>query len=96
MCRRQVLTKILYLLRTGAQWKALDMLPGPSGSTAHRYYQEWLAAGVFQRLWTRVLQTYDTAAGIVWEWLVVDDSLGKRRSMGRKPAPTPRIGAKAG
>ncbi len=96
VCRRQVLTKILYVLRTGAQWNALDMLPGPSSSTAHRYYQDWIAAGVFQRLWTRALEVYDTVAGIVWEWLVVDGSLGKAPLNGEKTGPNPTDRAKSG
>lgn len=96
VCRRQVLTQILFVLRTGAQWNALDMLPGPASSTAHRYCHEWIAARVFQRLWTRAPEASDTVAGIVWEWLEVDGSLEKARLQEEKTGPILRIGPKAG
>jgi len=96
VCPRAVLTRILFILRTGAQWNALDMLSGPSRSTVHRYYQEWVAAGVFERIWARALEVYDTEAGIVWEWLVADGSLGKAPLQGEKTGPNPTDRAKSG
>jgi transposase len=46
---RKVLDGMLYVLRTGCQWK---VLPGEygSGSTCHRRFQEWVRKGVFRRL----------------------------------------------
>jgi transposase len=37
---RKVLDGILYILRTGCQWKMLPKERG-SGSTCHRRFQEW-------------------------------------------------------
>jgi transposase len=38
---RKVLDGILYILRTGCQWKMLPKEHG-SGSTIHRRFQEWI------------------------------------------------------
>ena len=46
---RTAMTAILYVLRTGCQWKALPRSLG-SGSTAHRRFQQWVEAGVFKRM----------------------------------------------
>ena len=51
---------------------------------------------MFQRLWTRALEVYETPAGIVWEWLVVDGSLGKAPLQGEKTGPNPTDRAKSG
>jgi putative transposase len=47
---RKVLDGILYILRTGCQWKMLPKEYG-SGSTCHRRFQEWTVSKVFQRLY---------------------------------------------
>jgi transposase len=41
---RNVLDAILYVLRTGCQWKMLPKEYG-SGSTCHRRFQEWVVVG---------------------------------------------------
>jgi transposase len=68
---RKVLDGILYVLRTGCQWKMLPKEYG-SGSTCHRRFQEWLTSRVFQKLWTRLLQIYDDLVGIQWRWQSLD------------------------
>jgi transposase len=46
---RQILNGILWIMRTGAQWKDLpDRYP--SYQTCHRRYQEWVRAGVFESM----------------------------------------------
>ena len=68
---RKVLDGILYVLRTGCQWK---MLPEEydSGSTCHRRFQEWTVSKVFQKLWVRLLEIYDDLRGISWIWQSLD------------------------
>lgn len=46
---RSVMDGIFYVLRTGCQWKAAPKEFG-SGSSLHRYFQVWVAWGVFRRL----------------------------------------------
>jgi transposase len=56
---RTVFNAILFVTRTGCQWKALDATGICSGSTAHLRFQEWTKAGVFQKLWKAGLLEYD-------------------------------------
>ena len=46
---RKVLDGILYVLRTGCQWKMLPKEHG-SASTCHRRFQKWVGKRVFQKL----------------------------------------------
>jgi transposase len=46
---KKVLDGILYILRTGCQWKMLPKEYG-SGSTCHRRFQQWSISEVFERL----------------------------------------------
>ena len=80
---RKVLDGILYVLRTGCQWKALPSEYG-SGSTCHRRFQEWVRVGVFQKLWMKLLERYDEIRGIEWEWQSMD-SLTVKAPLGGKP-----------
>jgi putative transposase len=67
----KVLDGIVYILRTGCQWKMLPKEYG-SGSTCHRRFQEWTVSGVFQKLWVRLLEVYDDLRGIGWKWQSLD------------------------
>lgn len=58
---RPVMDGILYVLRTGCQWKALPREYG-SGSTSHRRFQAWVQAGIFERLWAKLLTRDDEGA----------------------------------
>ena len=46
---RQILNGILWIMRTGAQWKDLPNRY-PSYQTCHRRFQEWVRAEVFESL----------------------------------------------
>jgi putative transposase len=62
---------IIYILRTGCQWKMLPKEYG-SGSTCHRWFQQWIVYEVFQKLWVRLLEVYDDLKGIRWMWQSLD------------------------
>jgi len=68
---RKVLDGIVYILRTGCQWKMLPKEYG-SGSTCHRRFQQWILTKVFQRLWVKLLELYDDLRGITWYWQSLD------------------------
>ena len=68
---RKVFDGIVFVLRTGCQWKMLPKVYG-SGSTCHRRYQEWMQLGIFDTLWSRLLQKYDKKIGIKWDWQSLD------------------------
>ena len=75
---------IFFVLKTGCQWKALDVTSICSGSVAHDRFQCWRKAGVFKALWKKGLEKYDEAKGINWEWLSLDTSLVKAPLAGEK------------
>jgi transposase len=68
---RRVFEGIVFVLRTGVQWKALPKEYGAS-SSVHTYFQEWEAAGVFKTLWERGVEPYDQHQGIKWRWQAID------------------------
>lgn len=70
---RTVLNGILYVLRTGCQWK---MVPREysSGSTCHLRFQTWVRAGIFRRIWGVCLQHYDDLRGIDWRFQSLDSA----------------------
>jgi transposase len=76
MAARQVFAAIVYLLRTGIQWKALPREFG-SASAVHQYFQDWQKAGFFLKLWQAGLAEYDGMQGIAWQWQSIDGAMGK-------------------
>ena len=68
---------IFFRLRTGCQWKALDATGICPGSTSHDRFQEWVAAGVFLKLWKAGLLGYDQLKGIDGSWLSMDGCMTK-------------------
>ncbi len=76
MPARQIFSAIVYVLRTGIQWKAIPTSFG-SSSAIHKHFQEWQHAGFFLALWRAGLAEYDDMEGIAWEWQSIDGALGK-------------------
>lgn len=76
MPARQVFSAIVYVLRTGIQWKALPRQFG-SASAVHQHFQNWHRAGFFQKLWQAGLAEYDGMHGIAWQWQAADGTMGK-------------------
>jgi transposase len=68
---RKVMDGVMFILRTGCQWKMLPSEYG-SGSTCHRRFQEWVRTDIFKRVWSRVLKEYDNIKGIGWNWQSLD------------------------
>ena len=73
---RQIFAGIVYVLRTGCQWKALPKSFG-SASSIHQHFQRWRQAGFFLALWRSGLAEYDELEGIAWAWQSVDGTQGK-------------------
>jgi transposase len=68
---RKVMDGLMYVLRTGCQWKMLPREYG-SGSTCHRRFQEWVKLDVFKKVWVRLLKEYGNKKGIKWNWQSLD------------------------
>ena len=90
-----MMTAIFYVLRTGIQWQALPRSLSPH-STAHDRFQEWQAAGVFERLWQEGLYAYDEEVGIEWAWQAMDGAMTKAPLGGQHTGPNPTDRAKRG
>jgi len=86
---RQCLNGILFVLRTGCQWNALNATSICPSSTAHDRFQEWVEAGVFCRLWKTGLLAYDKLKGIDWSWQSMDGAMTKAPLGGEKSRPEP-------
>jgi len=76
MGSRNIFAAIVYVLRTGCQWRALPKVFG-SASAIHTHFQRWREQGFFVRLWRAGLAEYDEMEGIAWEWQSLDGTQGK-------------------
>jgi transposase len=85
---RRVLDGILHVQRTGCRWKAVPAAFG-SGATCHRRFQQWVRAGVWQRLWWAQLQRYDAAHRIGWDWQTTDSATVPSPPRPRRHGPGP-------
>jgi transposase len=87
---------IFYVLRTGCQWNALGETGLCASSTAHDRFQEWVADGVFKRLWVVGLERFDEWVGMDWEWMSMDGAMTKAPLGGKKTGPNPTDRGKQG
>jgi putative transposase len=87
---------IFYVLRTGCQWEALTQTELVAKSTAHDRFQEWIAAGVFLKLWQAGVAQFDELQGIDWQWLSMDGAMTKAPLGGDQTGPNPTDRAKSG
>jgi len=73
---RKTFEAIIYVLRTGCQWKALPKEFG-SASSVHKYFLAWKRQGVFLAMWRSGLAEYDELEGIAWSWQSIDGAMVK-------------------
>ncbi len=93
---RQCADGIFYVLRTGCQWEALNETELCAKSTAHDRYQQWVAAGVFDKLWQVGVERFEALVGIDWAWLSMDGAMTKAPLGGGKTGPNPTDRGKGG
>ena len=64
----------------------------------NRGFQEWLAAGFFEKIWSKGLEQYDELEGIGWEWQSLDGCMVKAplalESVGKNPTDRGKNGDK--
>ena len=96
---RQIFEGIVYVLRTGCQWKALPKEQFGCPSAVHRYFLEWARAGFFLGLWQAGLTDYDELQGIAWDWQSIDGAMTKaplaQESVGANPTDRGKKGDQA-
>lgn len=72
---RDCLEGIVYVLRTGCQWKLLpESERWPSGVTCWRRFTEWTRAGVWPQLHRRLLNLLGKAGAVDVSRVVVDSA----------------------
>jgi transposase len=86
---RRAMDAIFYVLRTGSQWNALRATGICSSSAAHRRFQEWTKAGVFEQIWALGLEEYDEIKGIQWAYQAMDGAMTKAPLGGGKNRAEP-------
>lgn len=86
---RRIFEAIIYVLRTGCQWKALPKERFGSPSAIHAHFTRWMRAGFFISLWRAGLAEYDEMEGIAWRWQSIDGAMVKAplalEAVGRNP-----------
>lgn len=92
---RRVAEGIYFVLRTGCQWKLVPAEYG-SGSSLHRYFQEWVEYGVFRKLWKRGLIEYERCKRVSWRWQCLDTAMTKAPLGGEKNRAKPHRSQQTG
>jgi transposase len=82
-----VFEAVVYVLRTGCQWKALPKERFGSASAVHKRFLEWEKAGVFEAIWRAGLVEYDQLEGIAWRWQSIDGAMFKAPWRKRRSEP---------
>ena len=94
---RQVLTGILFVLRTALPWQLLPLEMGcGSGSTCWRRFRSWTRRGVWTRLHAALLQELSWANEIDWSRAALDSSTVAAKRGATLSARTRRIRAERG
>jgi transposase len=93
---RLVFEGIVYVLRTGCQWKALPAERYGSASAIHARFLEWEKAGLFEALWKSGLAEYDDFEGIAWRWQSIDGAMMKAPLAQSSVGPNPTVRGKNG
>jgi transposase len=93
---RLVFEAIVYVLRTGCQWKALPRERFGSASAVHKRFLQWERAGFFEALWKAGLAEHDEMQGIAWRWQSVDGALLKAPLAQQAVGPNPTDRGKKG
>ena len=92
---RAALTGILFVLKTGTPWEYLpkEMNCG-SGMTCWRRLRDWQNAGVWTKIWRRILDELGESGLIDWSTSAIDSCSVRAVFGGRKLAQIPRIVAR--
>ena len=94
---RQVLTGILFVLKTGIAWGDLPAELGCGcGKTCRDYLKRWHESGVWTRLHGVLLAELNGADQIDWQRALIDASFAKAPEGGEDTGPNPTDRGKSG
>ncbi len=84
---RRIVNGILWVHRTGAPWRDIPERYGKHSNISSRFYR-WRQAGIWQKIWSSLMQQADTEENIDWEVNFVDSTIVRAHQQ--------RAGAKGG
>ena len=91
---RVALAGILFVLRTGIQWRDVPMEMGCSGKTCWRRLLEWHSAGVWRALHRALLERLREADRLDWSRASLDSASVRAKRGAQKPGPIRRTEAR--
>lgn len=93
---REVFDAILFVLRFGCRWNALNATGLCPSSTVHDRFRKWASAGFFHKLLEEGLLDRDAATrDIDWSWLTTEEEM-PRPGLSRKKSPLKTSGTWTG
>ena len=93
---RQVLNGILFVLRSGCQWKGLKKEWYGASSSLHERFQSWNKAGLWKQIYRMMVKYYHKKRHIQWKWQAVDSKTVPAPLGGEETGPNPTDRAKTG
>ncbi len=93
---RQVVNGILFVLRSGCQWKGLKKEWYGASSSLHQRFQVWNQAGLWRKIYRVMVKYYHKKHHIQWKWQAVDSKLVPAPLGGPATGPNPTDRAKSG
>ena len=95
---RVIFDAIIYVLRTGCQWRAIPREVYAPGTTVHGRFRLRAEARLFEKIYRVLLERYDDELGIDWKWLSLDGCITKAplggEETGRSPVDRGKLGTK--
>lgn len=88
---RQIVNGILWVHRTGSPWRDIPERYGNHRTISTRFYK-WRQAGVWQKIWSSLMQLTDGEGNIDWEVSFVDSTIVRahQHAAGAKGGSQPR------
>lgn len=93
---RQVVNGILFVLRSGCQWKGLKKEWYGASSSLHKRFQEWNESGLWKKIYRLIVKHYQKKRRIKWKWQAVDSKMVPAPLGGDLTGPNPTDRAKSG
>jgi transposase len=96
LSNRQVFNGILFVLRTGCQWKGLKKEWFGASSSLHTRFQAWSEAGLLKKCFRRMVKYYHQRRRIQWRWQSLDSQAVAAPLGGGATGPNPTDRGKYG
>lgn len=93
---RQVVNGILFVLRSGCQWKGLKKDWYGASSSLHKRFQEWNESGLWKKIYRLIVKYYQKKRRIKWKWQAIDSKMVPAPLGGDLTGPNPTDRAKSG